>query len=55
MVEQQSIELFITETESLVLEAMAQTDAPHSQRAQALLAVLRAASEEGRWVCQGMD
>lgn len=39
MVEQQSMELFITETESLVLEAMAQTDAPHSQRAQALLAV----------------
>lgn len=39
MVEQQAIELFITETESLVLEALAQTDAPHSQRAQALLAV----------------
>ena len=39
MVEEQSIELFVTETESLVLEALAQAEAPHSQRAQALLAV----------------
>ena len=39
MVEEQSIELFVTEKESLVLEALAQTEAPHSQRAQALLAV----------------
>ena len=39
MVEEQSIELFVTEAESLVLEALAQAEAPHSQRAQALLAV----------------
>ena len=39
MVEEQSIELFVTETESLVLEALAQAEAPHSQRAQALLAI----------------
>ena len=39
MVEEQSIELFVTEAESLVLETLAQAEAPHSQRAQALLAV----------------
>lgn len=39
MVEEQSIALFVTEAESLVLEALAQAEAPHSQRAQALLAV----------------
>lgn len=39
MVEEPSIELFVTEMESLVLEALAQADAPHSLRAQALLAV----------------
>ena len=39
MVEEQRIELFVTEAESLVLEALAQAEVPHSQRAQALLAV----------------
>lgn len=39
MVAQQSIEIFITAEESLVLEALAQAEAPYSQRAQALLAV----------------
>ena len=39
MVAEHNIELFITESESLILEALAQADAPHSQRAQALLAV----------------
>ncbi|MGI9537585.1 MAG: helix-turn-helix domain-containing protein [Desulfocapsaceae bacterium] len=39
MVLEQTIELFVTETESLVLEALAQAEAPYSQRAQALLAV----------------
>ena len=39
MVAQQSIEILVTADESLVLEALAQADAPYSQRAQALLAV----------------
>ncbi len=39
MIEEKSIELFITEEESLMLEALAQSDIPHSQRAQAILAV----------------
>ena len=39
MVAQQSIEIFVTAEESLVLEALAQAKAPYSQRAQALLAV----------------
>ena len=39
MVAQQSIEIFVTAEESLVLEALAQAEAPYSQRAQALLAV----------------
>ena len=39
MVEEKSIELFITEEESQVLEVLAQADVPHSQRAQAILAV----------------
>ena len=39
MVAQQSIEILVTAKESLVLEALAQADAPYSQRAQALLAV----------------
>ena len=36
---QPTIEIFVNEQESLILEALAQADAPHSQRAQALLAV----------------
>lgn len=39
MVVQQSMEIFVNEEESLILEALAQAEAPHSQRAQALLAV----------------
>ena len=39
MVAQQSVEIFVTADESLVLEAIAQAEAPYSQRAQALLAV----------------
>ena len=39
MVAQQSIEIFVTAEESLVLEALVQAEAPYSQRAQALLAV----------------
>lgn len=39
MVAQQSIEILITAEESSVLEALAQAEAPYSQRAQALLAV----------------
>lgn len=39
MVEENSIELFITEAESLILETLAQGDVPYSQRAQALLAI----------------
>ena len=39
MVEENGIELFITEAESLILETVAQGDVPYSQRAQALLAI----------------
>ncbi|NNF46051.1 MAG: hypothetical protein HKN69_04705 [Desulfofustis sp.] len=39
MVAQQSIEILVTVEESLILEALAQAEAPYSQRAQALLAV----------------
>ena len=39
MVAQQSIEILVTAEESSVLEALAQAEAPYSQRAQALLAV----------------
>ena len=39
MVEEKAYELFITERESLVLEALVKSDVPFSQRAQALLAV----------------
>jgi hypothetical protein len=39
MVEENGIELFITEAESLILETLAQGDVPYSQRAQALLAI----------------
>ena len=39
MVEDNGLELLVNEDESLVLEAMAQSDAPFSQRAQAILAV----------------
>jgi hypothetical protein len=39
MVAQESIEIFVTAEESSVLEALAQAEAPYSQRAQALLAV----------------
>ena len=39
MVAQQSIEILVTAEESSVLEAVAQAEAPYSQRAQALLAV----------------
>ena len=39
MVAQQSVEILVTADESLVLEAIAQAEAPYSQRAQALLAV----------------
>lgn len=38
MTEKKSIELFITEKESMVLEAIVLGDTPHSQRAQAILA-----------------
>ncbi len=39
MVEENGIELFITEAESMILETLAQGDVPYSQRAQALLAI----------------
>jgi hypothetical protein len=39
MVEEKAYELFITERESLVLEALVKSEVPFSQRAQALLAV----------------
>lgn len=39
MTENSSYELFITEEESIVLEAIAQSIIPYSQRAQALLAI----------------
>ena len=39
MAAQESIEILVTVEESLVLEALAQAEAPYSQRAQALLAV----------------
>ncbi len=38
MVEEKKIELFITEKESSILEAIALGETPHSQRAQAILA-----------------
>lgn len=46
MVEEKSIELFITEEEFQLLEALAQADVPHSLRAQAILAVDAGSSME---------